>query len=185
MKKSLIITGFLMVLATSSCKYKTENNIKEEVMHYMGKKIELPNIKQTLYQDSLLQVYDKLKDNEKLKVVTLLWGDCHSCLADIKKWNELYQHISNNKKVNLHYYLFTSDIDFFRENYYNSTIYDFHLLLDPENQYLIKNNLPLNNKLYQTFLLDSNNKIILVGNPIYSIELMELYKEEIEKRLEE
>ena len=45
------------------------------------------------------------------------------------------------------------------------------------------------NKLYKfdyslhTFLIDNNDKIILVGNPTHNDKLMKLYKDEINKRV--
>ena len=63
-------------------------------------------------------------------------------------------------------------------------------LILPENKMVLyddslynKNSLPFDIKTLQTFLLNSNNEIILVGNPIYSEELEKLYKREIEKRI--
>ena len=43
-----------------------------------------------------------------------------------------------------------------------------------------QNNLPTN-PLFQTFLLDSTNKILIVGNPINNPKLWNLYKKEIQK----
>jgi len=48
----------------------------------------------------------------------------------------------------------------------------------------MESKLPSENKVYQTLLLNSNNKIILVGNPIHGDKLVKLYKEEINKRLD-
>jgi len=49
-------------------------------------------------------------------------------------------------------------------------------------QYLKSNEIPEFGE-FNSFLLNKNNRVILVGNPIYNDELMKLYKEEINKRL--
>ncbi|MFW6096397.1 MAG: hypothetical protein ACOC8S_08165 [Bacteroidota bacterium] len=66
---------------------------------------------------------------------------------------------------------------------YTQEIHKFPLLLDKENKYMETNELPFGEKKYQSFLLDANNKVVLVGNPIYNDELMELYRVEINKRI--
>lgn len=44
------------------------------------------------------------------------------------------------------------------------------------------NNFP-RNPLLQTFLLDNNNKVLIMGNPINNQQLLKLYKQEIKKNL--
>jgi len=82
-------------------------------------------------------------------------------------------------------YFFTSipDIYHFKENFYVNNIHKYPLLLDNKYAYIDKNNLTLHKKAYQTFLSDSANKIILVGNPIYNNEIYDLYITEIKNRL--
>lgn len=179
--KSTLIYFFCIAFLIS-CNNKSHETEKA-VSHFMGQSIILPKTSKTLYRDSL---YKKqlLRKEPKLKITTLLWGDCHSCIKDLKEWEDFYQYSNTKENIEIMFYLFTSDLDFFRENLYTENIYNFPLIIDQKNNYMVKNDIPFNKKLFQTFLLDSNNRVILVGNPIYSDKLMKLYKEEINKRLD-
>ena len=53
-------------------------------------------------------------------------------------------------------------------------------LYDPENHYIKMNKLP-DNKLLNTFLIDPNGKIVVIGNPIISNKIATLYKNEIDR----
>ena len=77
----------------------------------------------------------------------------------------------------------THNLDEFREYRYPKEIHNYPLILDFTNQYLKENDLTKWSR-YKTFLLDKNNKVLLVGNPTYNKKLMKLYKQEINKRLE-
>lgn len=54
------------------------------------------------------------------------------------------------------------------------------VIADLTNQFYKANKLK-SDKNYQTFLVDKKNQIILVGNPLYSLKVMELYFETISK----
>jgi hypothetical protein len=172
-----IIIG--ICFACDSHKKETKNKVSE----YMGDTLYLPTKSEVLYKDSLYKKTNPINNKAKLKISTLLWGNCHSCIADLKKWEKFYQFVEKKKEVEILFYLYTSDIKFFRKSLYKKEIHKYPLILDKKLKYIDRNKLPFKNKTYQTFLLDSNNKVILVGNPIHGDKLMKLYKKEINKRL--
>lgn len=177
-----IWTIFLLFLVMMSCnkaKRETENSVSK----FLGDTLFLPEKTEVLYKDSLYKKTNPINNKAKLKISTLLWGDCHSCIADLKKWEKFYQFVENKKEVEILFYLYTSDLKFFRKSLYKKKIHKYPLILDKKLKYIDRNKLPFKNKTYQTFLLDSNNKVILVGNPIHGDKLMKLYKKEINKRL--
>lgn len=52
------------------------------------------------------------------------------------------------------------------------------VLIDTEGEFETNNSLP-KNELYHTFLLDSTNKVVLIGTPTNNDKLWELYKSKI------
>jgi hypothetical protein len=57
------------------------------------------------------------------------------------------------------------------------------IFIDSTNIFSIKNpNIPLETK-YHTFLLDPNNNVVLVGNPITNEKIREIFLAIIEKKL--
>lgn len=182
-----VFSFIIVIISAISCKRHSEeeNTPKKLVNQLTGKLFHLPHYSKVLLGDSIIFEVPNIRNpNAKLKITTYINGDCQTCIDEIKAWNDFSQSVNKINNVNVYYYVFTSDIEHFRDNIYNKEIYKYPLLLVKNNDYLNKNNLPLDNKMYQTFLLDSNNKVILVGNPIYSEKLMELYKEEINERLD-
>ena len=179
-----LTTSLLIYLVVISC-----NQVKEEsekkVSRFIGDTLFLPEISEVLYKDSLYHEKLPLNKESKLKITTLIWGDCESCIADLEGWGELFQLANSKQDIEILFYLYTSDFNFFKKHIYDDkNFHQYPLILDKKLNYVDRNDLPFNDKIYQTFLLDSNNKVILVGNPTQSDKLMELYKEEIKKRLD-
>ena len=177
-----IIAIFLILMLALSCnnsKTKTEKRIDQ----WIGSKLKLPQVENVLYKDSLLNDKFLLKNNAKLKITTVVWGDCDACVNELKEWKIFLENLSNTEEVNVNFYLCTSDLNFFRDNMYSQSIQEIPLIIDSDYYYLDKNVLPYNDKNFQTFLIDSNNKVLLIGNPIFSQKLKKLYLEEIHKRI--
>lgn len=178
-KNIVIISIVVLSIFTISC---NRNKNKQFVKEREGSSLILPEIKELLYKDSLYK--NKIPFHRApLKITTFIWGDCHVCIKDLKKWEEFYNIAKNNKKLQIHFYLYATDIKLFVNNLYTEEIHKFPLIIDQNFNYLENNNLPQKNKNFQTFLVDSNNKVILIGNPTLNNKLKKLYLEEINKRL--
>lgn len=54
------------------------------------------------------------------------------------------------------------------------------LFFDHKNAFFVKNKIPKENNLH-TFLLDKNNRVVLIGSPINNEKMWNLYKEVISK----
>jgi hypothetical protein len=109
-----ILIMLIILIACNSQKKET----KSKVSQLMGDTLLLPSKSEILYKDSLYKKTNPINNKAKLKISTLLWGDCHSCIADLKKWEEFYQFVENKKEVEILFYLYTSDLKFFRKSLY-------------------------------------------------------------------
>lgn len=54
--------------------------------------------------------------------------------------------------------------------------HNFPIYIDKKNEFISINSKLPNDSRYHTFLLDKNNRIILIGNPMYSTEMWNLFK---------
>ena len=72
---------FLVIISCNQAKRETDKRISQ----FVGDTLFLPEKSEVLYKDSLYQKDISINNNAKLKISTLLWGDCHSCIADLKK----------------------------------------------------------------------------------------------------
>ncbi len=147
----------------------TNNNLSHDIKINTGKQIKFP--------DSLVNLLGD-EQNTGLRIVSYINGNCPKCLFDLKKWMEMkakYQLklifvINTEDKVRLDYFIKKEDLQI---SYF----------LDSTNSFILSNELP-SNPLLQTFLLDKNDKILLMGNPLYNRDLFQLYQTEVAKAKE-
>jgi hypothetical protein len=57
--------------------------------------------------------------------------------------------------------------------------FDYPVFIDKENRINTLNQFPLNNMQFQRFLLDQNNQVQTIGNPILNLKVRELYKQKL------
>ncbi|MFW6230170.1 MAG: hypothetical protein ACOC4L_04230 [Halanaerobium sp.] len=172
---------------------KTKGNNQENDEKIINQKVNFSDSATIFYKDSIIyktpkdKVYQttgvNLFKEGTLKIITNIDGNCGACIHKLNQWRKLIKKAKNIDKLNIIFFIITEDFDFFHNELYPK-IQDirYPIVLDKKYAFLKKNNLPQHIK-YHTLLLDTNNRIIITGNPIYNDELMELYREEINKRI--
>lgn len=157
-----------------ACRNKTE--IKQVVETWNGKQFILPD-------DSLLVNSNKIAINplsKKIKIVTAINASCGACISELKDWM-VFMKDFDPSQVGFIFLLYSNDqLMAFEKINPVSIHFSYPYFHDKGKIAFIKNNIP-EQKLYQTFLLDSTNHVVLVGNPINNKELSALYKSEIQK----
>ena len=118
--------------------------------------------------------------HKQLKIVTYINGDCYGCVKELEKWQGFY--INDSSRAQFLFYFSSMDTAHFFSYIKKHFDVGFQLIYDKEEEYLTKNNIEKYDKMFQTFLLDRDNKVILIGNPLYNKKLAELYRREISKR---
>lgn len=130
----------------------------------------------------------------KLNICILLFISCISCQTSTKEYTQFVnQYLNRQLKLPQHILIkqcsdsiylqnpakYTSDsnIEIMNER---SIHFTQPIIYDPENHYIKMNKLP-DNKLLNTFLIDPNGKIVVIGNPIISNKIATLYKNEIDR----
>lgn len=104
-----------------------------------------------------------------------------SCLLRFSIWRGLIDESKQlfKDKLKFVFYANTDKKEELRNladmNYIDGVVY-----LDPDNITFKRNRLPKDTK-YSCFLLDSENKVIAVGNPSVNSSIWELYKNKIRK----
>ncbi len=181
---NIIISKIILVLilfSFSLCNDSENSELGDEVTNRIGDVIKIPNVTQVLFNDSL---YDNFNIGiSKIKIITYIWGDCHVCISDIRKWEPMIKYANTLENIDILFVLFVTNIEYFKNNLYIEEMKNIPLIIDKDNNFITVNNIPFEQKHLQTFLLDSNNKVILVGNPCYNEAVENLYRVEIEKRI--
>ncbi|MDR2586137.1 MAG: hypothetical protein LBC84_07980 [Prevotellaceae bacterium] len=116
-----------------------------------------------------------------LKIVTYIdKNSCSECaLRILLHWNSLLQELSD-VSVGFIPVIYPNDISELVDVLQTMQI-DFPLLYDTENVFLKMNKLNRTLAVNRTFLLDSNNKIIVIGEPLASERLWMVYKNALKK----
>lgn len=126
--------------------------------------------------------------NSSLKLYSHINTSCSTCLEDIDKW---FSFASEVKKYKIPIILICkSDKDNFESIKYLCETnkikkFPFPFFLDIKDNYVNKNPFMNASKDFETVLTDKNNTILLIGNPLHSNEMKELYLKEIQKRIGE
>lgn len=163
------------VITIFSCNVKTNKEVNEIVNQWSGKKIIFSSDflfakleKDTIKIDSLLM--------SNFKILTYLDSiGCTSCKLKLHEWKKMIYELDSvaNGSVKVLFFMYPKDK---KEIIYllKRDNFDYPVCID-EADYLNKlNHFPSDGR-FHTFLLDQNNKILAIGNPVDNLKVKELY----------
>lgn len=172
-KYSTLIVIFCLFFACTS-----KSEVEKTVKHWQGKQFFLPN-------DSLMIKANRSTFTpvvKKIKIATTINASCGACINELVDWMVFMKGIDTSQ-VGFVFLLYSNDhLMAFEKINPVSIHFEYPYFHDKGKKVFLKNDIP-ESKLYQTFLLDSTNHVILVGNPIISKDLSALYQSEIKKRI--
>ena len=187
----LYIILFFLVTSILSCqnkkKQEKEAYLKSVIENCLGKKLTIP--------DSLriyAPFHDYLADSvlissAKYKIYSHISASCPTCIRNIKLWNNI---IPDFERFKVPVILICGSSDNFELFYYmhetgeiNSFFYPF--FFDIKNNFIKQNKFMKESPHFETVLTDKENNILLLGNPIHSKEMRDLYLKEIQKGIEQ
>ncbi len=161
-----------MLISCNNSELKEREQLIETYLH---KKLIIP--------DTLdIRIWgEKCEENifsKPYKIATYLNGDCSSCVEGLLAWNSF---IESNKEVldkfSILFYVHSRNYP--QLEYLTEQIgFKQPLIYDIQNYYYNLNNLP-ENYHFQTFLIDRNNKVLVVGNPSHNQKIAKIYIETI------
>ena len=179
MHSKLIILILFLGLVISSCKRKdpvatVENIVKE----WKGKEINFPD-------DLFFTIYGKdtvpsVNQDKQYKILMYIDSiGCTSCKLKIEKWKEFIEYLEPLMDGKIDYLFFfhpqrTGVKKLKAELYSNGFSYPVCFDLDDKLNKL--NQFPQESD-FQTFLLDKNNQVLVIGNPVNNSAIKELYLE--------
>lgn len=180
----LKITIFLILLTLFSCENENDEKVKEFryiVKENLGSKLIIPSDLQ-IYKPFSNYLQDSLEmSNSKFKVYSIINASCGTCIDNMKRWEEFSSNLLKSEVVVI--LIFKSDDNFELLKYAceKGIIREFPypFFLDPNNMFMQQNKFMKRNKHFETCLTDANNRIILLGNPLYNENIKELYIKQI------
>lgn len=156
-----IFISLLIILFTCSCWNTEEKHLA--ALH--GKTINIKQFIDSINGQSLPQHKHRL-------VVYIDSNDCFSCILDINAWKLFEKRILKRTNQNI-------EISFIVSPIYKNTIKDIRFInsynIYIDNGYNFKKTYRLpDNFIYRTFLLDSLNRVTIIGNPLFNSKIEEL-----------
>ncbi|MDR0605734.1 MAG: hypothetical protein LBG80_15685, partial [Bacteroidales bacterium] len=172
LKLSLLIVFFL--LNSVACKNRKTSEADHIVKEWIGKQIQLPDIKPIIPYLRMKKDTVLLKSDDK-EYKILLYIDstgCTKCNLNLNIWESYIKEL--NFKVNFMFYFHPKTeeglVFFLKHERFAYPVY-----VDNQNKLYKLNRFP-QNPIFHCFLLDSNNKVISIGNPTNNPKIWELYK---------
>lgn len=165
---------FYYLLSIMLCVCSCAESLDEKIIRFNNHGIILPD---TDMQDESTR--SALSEHSP-KIITFIDGRCNLCLDDLRVWHSLAKDSTfKSYGTEIIYCIASPD----RESLYTWTrLYPAkNIIIDPKRDFIKANNIELTEKVLHAFLLDKDNKVILVGSPINNSKMWELYKSTIRK----
>lgn len=161
-----VIFGLILLLG-SSCNLKKEIDVTSLVKEWNGKEIIFP--KNTFSFQS-----NNGSTNFKILVYTDSLG-CTSCKLRPQQWKKIISEMDSISSIPIHFLFYFNTKDKEEINYiFKRDQFDYPVCIDEADSLNNLNHFPADER-FQTFLLDKNNKVVAIGNPIHNPKVKELY----------
>ena len=178
--KNYILIFCIFILFILSCENERKRKLSRELQSWQNKEIIFsPNLQaKILGKDTIIKI-----DNNKLKIINYIdTSGCTECRLELYEWSKKIEEIkslsSEIEVIFIAYQKDYTDLEFLcKKNFFNYPIF-----YDKTNDMNKINNFPTSS-LLQCFLIDQNNHIILIGNPIRNDNIWDLYKKAIHMNL--
>jgi len=181
----------IFVTLTISCQnkenQKREAHLKSVIENCLGKKLTIPDSLR-IYAPFYNYIADSVQlSNARFKIYSHINASCPTCVRDILLWNNI---IPSFEKFEVPVILICESDDNFELFKYiiesgeiNNFSYPF--FLDVKCDFFTQNKFMKESPQFETVLTNRDNTILLLGNPIRSKEMKNIYLNEIQKRMEE
>ena len=173
MKKYLSnILLLILCIILYACHHEKTDSIEMLLSKWHGKEIYFPkNTEFTIYGDSIANL--NIED-AKYKIVHYVDSTgCTTCKIDFDKWKTFINEFADSDSVRFVFYIHAKqkrEVKIALKN----TRFDYPVCLDYENRFNKINDLPIHTQ-FQTLLLDKDNRVVCVGNPVQNGKIKELY----------
>lgn len=171
----------LLTIFLSACQDKQKEIITLLVKEWQGKQILFPeNMVFTRFASDTTNFVIPTSDYKVLVFVDSI--GCTSCKLQLSRWKEFIRYTDSISQKNIPFLFFFQFDDqweihslLIRENF------DKPICLDRSDGLNQLNHFPKDIR-FQVFLLDKNNKVVVIGNPVHNPNVKELYLEEISRK---
>ena len=171
-----LIFYLIALSATISCNNREKESLKDKIREWEGKEIVFPQTAVFTIQNGDTVCFPN--SQYSYKVLTYVdTADCTSCRLQLSRWARLITKFDSLavEPVEFLFYIHSNNHSEIA-NILKRDRFNYPICLDNDDSLNIINCFPKDYTL-QTFLLDKNNRVIAIGNPITNLEIKKLYTE--------
>lgn len=175
----LLIIGLSLFV---SCQETERERFTRMVNEWMGKEIKFPEHSVFTVQGKDTVDFDY--QDADYKVVSYIDSTgCTSCKLKLDSWKEFMEEVQkqSDKKVSFLFFFHPKDKRELRFLSRQSS-FNYPVCFDEKDEFNTLNRFS-SDITFQTFLLDKNNRVITVGNPVHNPKVKELYLKHITGRM--
>lgn len=169
MSKIAIRSIICVILSINGCESNSHKENERIIKEWIGKEIILSGLYNSGNQNGF---------SDGLKIVAKINGDCYPCLINLRKWKSFMENIPHKEKMSFYFYLVISDSLVYKNLNKKEIHFDHPVIYDEFNKFHKENKLN-SNSIFHVMLLDSSNKVLLIGDPINNKKMTNLYKKVI------
>ena len=176
MKPLLYILSIFFLL--TSCKEDKKEQFARLVQEWQGKEIVFPQ-DMAFTRFVTEQVEYRIPDTEYKVLIYVDSTGCTSCKLQLPKWKELIAHVDSTTNSNIPFiFVFQSKDDKELRYILKRDNFDRPVCIDRDSRLDKLNKFP-QDITFQTFLLDQDNKVKVIGNPAHNLAVRDLYLKQI------
>lgn len=180
MRHLTLLVIITTLLFTISCKENRKDKISRLVVEWQEKEIIFP--KNTIFTKYVNDTVDYQIPTSDYKV--LIYVDsagCTSCKLQLDKWKKFIAYSESIAGDKVSYIFFFHPKDYKEIRYLlKRDTFNRPICIDKYDQLKKLNKFP-DDIHFNTFLLDKNNKVVIIGNPIHNLAIKDLYIKELTK----
>lgn len=179
--KPLDLIILLLTIFLSACQDKQKEIITLLVKEWQGKQILFPeNMVFTRFASDTTNFVIPTSDYKVLVFVDSI--GCTSCKLQLSRWKEFIRYTDSISQKNIPFlFFFQFDDQWEIHSLLIRESFDKPICLDRSDSLNQLNHFPKDIR-FQVFLLDKNNKVVVIGNPVHNPNVKELYLEEISRK---
>ena len=164
----------LLLLTLTSCKDSQKRKISNLVNEWDGKEIVFPS--SSVFMVQAKDTVDFPINSADYKIVAYVDSvGCMSCKLQLSRWKDFISEIDSltGYFIPFVFYFHQKDINELRYITRRDN-FEYPICIDIEDKFNSLNHFP-DKMEFQTFLIDINNKVVAIGNPIHNSKVKELY----------
>jgi len=176
----------IAVCSALSCKdNRNKKEIKKVVNEWIGKEILLPE-KVSCYvagKETLQEICNELLRQEFKILMYIDSAGCSDCRLKLSEWKQLMEDADRFFQGNVGFLLFFQPESVSKmANLFAPGRFDYPVFMDINGTINRLNRFPKEME-YRCFLLNKDNKVLMIGNPVLNLNIWKLYKSKIEENI--